>query len=132
MRYKDESQEFIDVSATEGADLGAPHGGIFPVALFLERGGKLEDVEAYTPPAPTIPQSVTPWQAREALRQAGLLAAVNAHIDALGDADAAYIAWHYAERIRRNSPFVESIAPLLGLTEAQLDALFSAAAGLSL
>jgi hypothetical protein len=86
-----------------------------------------------TPPEPDpVPQSVTPWQAREALRLNGLLSAVNAHIDGLGDAHAAYVAWHYAERIRRNSPFVETLAPTFGLSEAQLDALFTQAASLSL
>lgn len=132
MRYIDETNTVIEVSAEEGADLGAPDGGFFPVAIFVERGGKLEDVEPYAPPAPPPVESVTPWQAREALRLAGLLSAVNAHIDALGDAHAAYVAWHYAERIRRNSPFVESLAPAFGLSEAQLDALFATAAGLSL
>lgn len=83
-------------------------------------------------PAPSVPESVTPWQAREALRLAGILGAVNSYIDALGDASAAYVAWHYAERIRRNSPFFEAIGPALGLTEAQIDALFIQASGLSL
>jgi hypothetical protein len=122
----------IDVSPSEGVALGTPDGGFFPIAMFIERGGDLGAVLPYeAPPAPPV-ESVTPWQAREALRLAGLLGAVNAHIDALGDAHAAYIAWHYAERIRRHSPFVESIAPLLGLTESQLDSLFTQAAGLSL
>lgn len=84
------------------------------------------------PPASAVPESVSPWQAREALRLAGLLGAVNAHIDGLGDDHAAYVAWHYAERIRRNSPFVEAIGPALGLKEEQIDALFTQAAGLSL
>jgi len=90
------------------------------------------DGEAWQSPAPLPVESVTPWQAREALRLYGILGQVNAHIDALGDADAAYVAWHYAERIRRDSPFVKSIAPLLGLSDKQIDDLFNTAAGLSL
>lgn len=92
----------------------------------------------YVPPPPApesppaVPESVSHWQAREALRLAGILGAVNAHIDGLGDDHAAYVAWHYADRIRRNSPFVETLAPTFNLSEAQLDALFTQAAGLSL
>jgi len=82
--------------------------------------------------APAVPESVTPWQAREALRLTGILGLVNSYIDALGSDHAAYIAWHYAERIRRSSPFVESLAPAFNLTEEQLDNLFITAAGLSL
>lgn len=90
------------------------------------------EVLAYeAPPAPSV-ESVSQWQAREALRLAGILGAVNAHIDGLGSDSAAYLAWHYAERIRRNSPFVEAIAPALGLSEAQIDGLFTTAAGLSM
>lgn len=98
----------------------------------IVREGLLDQVLPYEAPAPAVAESVTPWQAREALRLAGILAQVNAHIDGLGDDHAAYVAWHYAERIRRNSPFVETLAPTFGLSEAQLDALFVQAASLSL
>lgn len=98
----------------------------------IVREGRLGEVLPYEAPAASVPESVTPWQAREALRLSGLLGAVNAHIDGLGDDHAAYVAWHYAERIRRNSPFVETLAPAFNLSEAQLDALFTQAAGLSL
>lgn len=98
----------------------------------IVRDGLLGGVLPYEAPAASVPESVTPWQAREALRLSGLLGAVNAHIDGLGDDHAAYVAWHYAERIRRNSPFVETLAPAFNLSEAQLDALFTQAAGLSL
>lgn len=49
MRYTDQAQTQIEVSAEEGADLGAPHGGFFSVALFVERGGDLADVEPWQP-----------------------------------------------------------------------------------
>jgi len=88
-------------------------------------------VAAYVAP-PTPPVSVTPWQAREALRLAGKLAAVEAAIEALGVTHPAYNAWHYAERIRRDSPLIAALAPALQLSDADLDALFEAARGLSL
>lgn len=39
-------------------------------------------------------------------------------------------AWHYATTIRRDHPLLASMATQLGLTEAQIDALFRAAATL--
>lgn len=76
--------------------------------------------------------SVTPWQAREALRRAGLLADVEVTVEGLGVTSEAYIAWHYAERIRRSSPLIAALAPALNLSDAQLDALFDTARGLHL
>lgn len=82
------------------------------------------------PPAPPI--TVTPWQAREALRLAGRLADVEAAVEALGVAHPAYIAWHYAERIRRDSPLIAALQGALGFTNEDLDDLFEVAKGLSL
>jgi hypothetical protein len=52
MRYTDEFQTMIEVSAAEGADLGAPNGGFFPVGLFVERGGNLDEVAPWVAAAP--------------------------------------------------------------------------------
>ena len=84
------------------------------------------------PISPGVPQFVSPWQVREALRLAGLLPAVNAHIEALGENHQAYIAWHYAERIARGSPLIAGLAPVFNLTDVDLDNLFTTAAALSL
>ncbi len=89
------------------------------------------EVAAYVaPPAPPI--SVTPWQAREALRRAGKLEAVETAIEALGVTHAAHNAWHYAERIRRDSPLIAALQGPLKLSDADLDGLFEVAKGLTL
>lgn len=73
-------------------------------------------------PLPEIPESVSPYQARCALHAAGLLTAVEATI---ASADVpAQIAWEYATVFERHSPFIEALAPMLGLTEQQIDDLF--------
>jgi hypothetical protein len=77
------------------------------------------------PPAP-VPQSVTPYQARVALLGAGLLDAVNAAVEQAGGATK--IAWEYATGIERGSPFIAAMQGGLGLSSAQVDALFIAAA----
>ncbi|MEY4756847.1 MAG: hypothetical protein RJA34_1745 [Pseudomonadota bacterium] len=80
------------------------------------------------PPAPQVPQSVTMRQARLALLGAGMLTQVNA---AITQADqAAQIEWEYAQTVERNSALVQTLAAGLGLTDADLDALFVAAATL--
>ncbi len=79
---------------------------------------------------PPVPQSVTVRQARLALLRAGLLDAVDAAIAAIPDPvqrTAAQIEWEYATVIERNSPLVTSLAAGLGLTAADIEALFEAA-----
>lgn len=71
-------------------------------------------------------------QARLALLGAGLLETVDAAIAAMPGADgaAARIQWEFLQTVRRDSQLVAQLAPLLGLSDEQLDALFTAAAGL--
>ena len=87
---------------------------------------ELDAIAAYVPPAAPVPQSVTPRQARLALLAAGHLAAVNAAVAAAGPH--AQIDWDYALEIRRDNARIASMAAGLGLTDAQIDDLFRAAA----
>lgn len=79
-----------------------------------------------------IPSSVTMRQARLALLGAGKLAAVESAIAALSEPakTAALIEWEYSNEVQRHNGFVSQLAPALGMTEAQLDALFVQAASL--
>ena len=83
--------------------------------------------------APTpIPQSVTMRQARLALLGAGKLVGVTAAINALPSPqkEAAQIEWEYSQTVERNRGFVLLLSAALGLTDAQLDAIFVTAARL--
>lgn len=84
------------------------------------------------PAAPTvqIPQSVSRFQARAALHLAGMLEAVETMIALPETPVLAKLAWADAQEFKRNSPTVLSLSASLGLTEAQLDALFTTAAGI--
>lgn len=76
-----------------------------------------------------VPDVVTMRQARIALHRAGLLARVNAALAALPEParTEAQIEWEYAAEVQRHYGLVKSLGPALGLTDADLDALFSAA-----
>ncbi|MFN4283524.1 MAG: hypothetical protein ACK4NA_12880 [Alphaproteobacteria bacterium] len=74
-----------------------------------------------------VPDTVTPLQARRALRAAGLLDTVNAWVAQQDDEDIKD-AWEFASVIERHGPITAGAARELGLTNAQLDGLFIAAA----
>ena len=79
-----------------------------------------------------VPASVTMRQAQLALLGAGLLGAVEAAIATIpGDAGlAARITWEKSSSVERTNPLIGQLAAALGLSGAQLDALFIAAAKL--
>lgn len=100
--------------------------------------GWLWDGETLTPPPPAppappvVPSAVTMRQARLALLGAGLLDDIDAAINGLPSPqkEAARIEWEYSQEVQRHNGFVSVLAPMLGLTEAQTDALFLQAATL--
>lgn len=96
------------------------------------------DGQTFTPPpapAPTVPQSVSRAQGKAALIAAGLWSAVLAAVAAIEDAtqrQLAEVALHDAGTWERSSPTLNALAFGLGMDDAQLDALFTSAAGLTL
>ena len=88
------------------------------------------DGENFSRPAPaaTVPSVVTMRQARLALHNAGLLQAVNDTVAAAGGVAA--IEWEYAQEVRRDWPTLLALQGAIGLSDAQIDALFVAAAAL--
>jgi hypothetical protein len=56
-----------------------------------------------------------------------MLVAVRAYMDALPDDDEMRESWEYAPYFRRDSVGIESARVALGLTSAQVDALFVSA-----
>lgn len=94
-------------------------------------GDTVADGVVTRPAAPTlVPQAVSAFQAKEALRAAGLLALAEAAVTASGDAKA-ILAWQTAGEFQRNSATIASLAPALSLEPADIDALFITAAGIT-
>lgn len=89
----------------------------------------LHQPAAYVPPA-TLPD-LSPRQLRLALLHAGLNEAmVNTAIDTIADPvsrESVRIEWEYGITYQRTNPAFDALAPILGLDEAGVDALWSAA-----
>lgn len=79
-----------------------------------------------------VPVAVTARQARLALLGAGVLSQVEGALAQIPgvQGEAARIEWEYATDIRRDSPLIGALAPMLSLTSEQVDDLFRAAEGL--
>ncbi|MNV29977.1 hypothetical protein D3C71_1212270 [compost metagenome] len=92
--------------------------------VFLEweaAGGVIEPPSA--DPA-YVPGSVSRYQARAALLEAGLLDDVEAYFESLPDSSLAKLAWKEAPTVNRTSDALTTAAGILGLTDERLDALF--------
>jgi len=74
-----------------------------------------------------VPKAVSRAQAFAALNNAGLLAKAQAAVNAAPDANVS-IFWNNSSDFRRDSPSIAAIGQALGMTPAQIDALFIAAA----
>ena len=122
--YKDENN---GVWAYDDDYTGAIHDGLIPIND--EELGVLRSTES----APTLRiTKVTMRQARLALLGAGKLPAVNAAIAAMQGAqgEAARIEWEYSQEVQRDRGLVTALGSQMGMTEEQLDALFTAAAAI--
>ncbi len=83
--------------------------------------------------AARVPQSVSMRQGRLALLELGKLDSVDEAIGGMPDPikrKAAQIEWEYAATIQRDSSLVSQLGASLGLTEIELDQLFSLASTL--
>ena len=103
-----------------------------PAAPVLQDGVWLQQWTIVIKPAPAVPAAVTMRQARLALLGAGLLDDIDAAINSLPSPqkEAAKIEWEYSQEVQRHNGFVSVLAPMLGLTEAQIGSLFVEAAKL--
>jgi hypothetical protein len=121
-----EHPKFGWIPFTASPDDSEQHGRELYAQAMAGDFGPVAEYVAPPPAPPVIPTSVTMRQARLALLGAGLLDQVNA---AITD-PAAQIEWEYATTVERNSPLVQNLSIGLGLTEEQLDSLFTTASTL--
>lgn len=74
-----------------------------------------------------IPQEVTRFQAKAVMLQQDILDSVEQAVDESTD-PLLQLAWNEALTFERQSPALEAVANTIGLTEQQLDDMFTAAA----
>lgn len=108
----------LDREVIEIRDVGFDPASVMRKTLDLATG-------VFTDPAPAV-RVVSRFQARRALKDAGLLATVEAMIAASGN-DLLQDAWAEAAEFRTDSAFIQAIAADLSLTPEQVGALFDAA-----
>ncbi len=84
------------------------------------------------PSAPVVPQSVTMVQARLVLFANGILDDVETAINSLPSPakEMALIEWNHRTEVRRESPLLAQLQPILDLNDEQIDAMFIAASAL--
>lgn len=89
------------------------------------------EVEAHLNPPTAQPKItvVSMRQARRAMLRVGILDQVQAVIDSLPEEQAAEarIDWEFSTDVRRDWPLVVALGPALGLTDEQIDDLFTLA-----
>lgn len=98
---------------------------------FMEQAYPAGNYAALPPPPPQpnpVPSSVTMRQARLALLAVGLLDDVEAAVAAAGRA--AQIEWEYATDVQRTHPLIAAVQAAQGMSNADVDQLFIAAAEL--
>jgi hypothetical protein len=75
-----------------------------------------------------VPSFIPAWNGKVALREAGLLGAVEAAVAAAGGR--IQDAWSGASEWDRSSEFLQALAVVLGLDEGQVDQMFRDAAAI--
>lgn len=102
-----------------------------PLTEEEEAARDLEEAAAMNAPPP-VPDVISMRQARLVLLDQGLLSQVDTIIDAMNEPDrsAARIEWEYAVELKRSHPLVAAMQASMELTDAQVDAMFTAGAAI--
>jgi hypothetical protein len=85
------------------------------------------------PLPPRIPREIANWRARAVLELSGLLPTVDAAINGMTGPESIVVrhAWNSAAPLARRGPTVAALAPALGLSDEQVDAMFIQAESLA-
>lgn len=129
------SGEFFRILDTETTTVftNTPPTEAESVAALADSLGLEPYTYVYVAPAPPpVPSVIANWRAKAVLSIAGILPAVDAALNALPDPDktVALAAWNGGAEVYRNGPTVAAAIAALGLSDAEVDAMFVQAAAL--
>ena len=104
-----------------------------PITIYFLLDGELLTLEQVSAKKRPVPKELPQWRVRAILQSEGLLEQVDALIESLPspDGDVVRTAWQYGAAVARHGPTVLSLAPALGLSDAQIDDMFRQAATLA-
>lgn len=115
--------------AAVAADLPEHHCDRVLHVLGSDPAGVLQalcDGAELPPIPPRVPREIANWRARAVLELAGLLPTVEAAISSMNGPEAIVVrhAWNSGSPLARRGATVAALAPALGLSEEQVDAMF--------
>ena len=118
--------------AAVATDLPAQHAERVLQCLGTDPAATLQaliDGTELPPRPPRIPREIPNWRAKAILSQMGLLAPIEAALASLPEPErtVASLAWHGDAKLARHGKTVLGLSAALGLSDAQIDALFIAA-----
>jgi hypothetical protein len=124
MKYFKDAQNTVYAYESDGSQDAFIKPGLMPITA--------DQANALLNPVPIVPSVISMRQARQALYQSGLLDQANSFIAAIpgSDGDKARIAWEYAGDVERANQLVGQIGASLGLSDQQVDDLFTLGASL--
>lgn len=99
-----------------------------PEATQEQKDAVAAFIASLDPDQPSVPFALDKGKFVKGLRNAGRLNALRGIINQLGNDTDASIDWEYSPTIRRDSPLIEQMKQRLGLSDADIDAIFSAGA----
>lgn len=106
---------------------GNPKAGYYTPIPDPPGPGYSYDGTEWVAPPPYIPQQITPYQGKAQLLTEGMLSDVEAIVSTSTD-PYLKLAWNNAIMWERQSPMIASVAAAMGMTDAEVDDLFVAAA----
>ena len=117
----------INAAALLAADAGQA-----AVAALAAKDAEIETLTARIDELTALPETIANWRAKAVLALAGLIPAVELALDSMPEPGrtVARYAWDGGADLARNGPTVLALAAALGLTDEQLDAMFTQAASL--
>ena len=122
--YRDNEGNYLGASNT-------PIAGAIGMTIAPDNALAVFDGSVWVEPT-IVPHSVDMRQARLALFNNGHLNTVQAALEELAEPTrtASLIEWEFAKTVERDNALTQAMVAILGLTEAQTDALFIQAASL--